>query len=99
MFAKIIKEEVHGPNAFPSGHFKIYEIRNKRGVIVKYLCADYAHSKFNDIIDFGNLNETMVFECDKDGVVIDWTDLWFGKGDHVTDNSAITDMGYFLYSV
>ena len=52
--------------------------------IVKYVVADYCY-----IPGYGP--ETMVFECDEQGCVTDWDDLWVGYDEYVRNDYAIQE--------
>lgn len=63
----------------------VYELSDPiryRGGSTCYVCADFAYTP-----DRGP--ETMVFACNAEGKVLDWTDLWAWPGDAVTDDMAV----------
>lgn len=55
---------------------------------VRYVAADFAVTP-----DHGP--ETMLFKCNEDGVVTDWSYLWCVYHDAVSDDSAIEDFLLF----
>lgn len=67
------------------GYRRLYKlIFSCNDPIVKYVVADYS-----DTPDCGP--ETMVFECDEQGYVTDWADLWVGYDEYVRNDYAIQE--------
>lgn len=63
----------------------VYKVTD--GDDISYMCADFNPCPFDTLVA-----ETMLFECDEDGTVTDWKDLWVDYGaDTASTNECIED--------
>lgn len=79
------------PNPYTGGHRVVYRLAEPYeyapGEETEYLCADYATT-------FDHGPETMLFPCDEDGYVLDWSDL---QADPYDSTVADVVMDKWLY--
>lgn len=74
------------PNTSTGGYRAVYKLSDfiafGKGESTRFVCADYA-------VTFDRGPETMLFPCDENGTVLDWSELWCDYCDTVGNDMAV----------